>query len=450
MFYTLNDNFALRSYSNKPFAILNKKRNQLTELSEFVFEALKLCDGSNDLAELPVYKKLLDHNIIKVLNEKKDPNLDYKKYNNKYVASAMWTITENCNLRCKHCFVIDKEKKCVEPTTQECFDIIDQFKECGVRSVTLFGGEPLVRKDFWDIVDYLTKQGISLSYIYTNATLVDENFLAKMKQRNLNPVFYVSFDGIGYHDFVRNHKGAEKEALEKIKLITSKGFKVICTLSLFDENAETILETVDVLSNIGVAIMRVQPIFPSKTWLRTGYKSISNEKYVKVGLDVLKKFCNEKLPMGISFLGWYGATKDGIKLPIDKDSHEKTTTCNFWKNSIFITAQGKVTPCPMIDFDKIFDPDKITEKPLKEILDEKKYLDIVNIDLEDINTDEKCTSCQWHSNCQNRGKTCLASTYFRTGSLKSRNHKAICAFFHTYAKEYEKVAKEYIESVASK
>lgn len=448
MYYKLRNHLELRSYSNKPFVILNKNTKNIFEVSQLVFEALKLCDGSNDLANLPVYEKLLKHDIIEINDEKKVPYLDYKKYDNRYF-SAGWAITKNCNFRCKHCFVTNGEKKEFEEfSTQECFRVIDQLKSCGINFVTFFGGEPLVRKDFWQIVDYMLEQGIVLSAVYTNASLIDEEFLNKFKDRNMCPMFHISFDGIGYHDFVRNRVGAEKEVIEKMKLIVSKGFGIVCTMSVFKENLQSIFDTIELLSDIGVNILRVQPILPTANWLHTGCNFVTSDDIFKCGLDVLKKFCDKPLDMNIIFFSWFSATKDKIALALSEDSIPEFLTCSFWRSSIFITSEGKVVPCPMIDFDKCFDADDIRQKSLHDILISKKYLDLVDIDLKVMGNKEKCDNCTVKARCKHKTEVCLAPSFFRTGSLKLRDSHSTCDFMLKYVDDYQRLARAYNDSVA--
>lgn len=450
MFYTLKSNLELRSYDNKPFVIFNKETKNIFEVSQLSFEALKLCDGSNDLASLPIYEKLLKYGIIECVREKQVPHLDYKKYDNRYF-SAGWSLTRNCNFRCKHCFVKnDEQANYKEFTTQECFRIIDQLKSCGINLVGFFGGEPFIRKDFWQIVDYMLKQDIIFTGVYTNASLVDDALLKKLEERNLNPTFFISFDGVGYHDFMRNRVGAEKEVLEKMRLIASKGFKIICIMSAFKENLSSIFQTIDVLSDVGVDTLQVQPVLPSNNWLRRGYDFVTNDDMLKCGLEVLKKFCSGQIDMNITFVSRYSATKSHIDFLINEDVNTKQLTCDFWRNSIFITPEGKVVPCPMINFDNIFDADVITEKPLQQILNAKKYLDLVDIDLEAIKIKDNCNTCNAKSKCMHRDQICLAPSYFTTGGLKSMDPQSTCDFMQKYVDEYERLAQAYNQAVASK
>jgi len=97
------------------------------------------------------------------------------------------------------------------PTHEQLMDVVEQLAECGVCSVGITGGEPLVRKDFLDIIDALVEREIAVSTIYTNGWLVDEVLLDELEKRGVRAGFQLSFDGVGCHDFLRGVSGAEEK-----------------------------------------------------------------------------------------------------------------------------------------------------------------------------------------------------------------------------------------------
>ncbi|RMF93792.1 MAG: radical SAM protein [Candidatus Schekmanbacteria bacterium] len=87
-------------------------------------------------------------------------------------------ITSRCNLNCLHCYInspIDNAKKEErgELTTEEIFKILDSIAEEGCLWLLLTGGEPLLRKDFFEIYNYAKKKGFLIT-LFTNGTLIDE------------------------------------------------------------------------------------------------------------------------------------------------------------------------------------------------------------------------------------------------------------------------------------
>ncbi|GHV91013.1 hypothetical protein AGMMS50268_15160 [Spirochaetia bacterium] len=95
------------------------------------------------------------------------------------------------------CVFLTEEQREFIVDTQTCLGIIDQMTEAEVFGVSFTGGEPLTRKDFWELTDACLERGIWLQNIYTNGILVDDAFLDKLEERNLKPRFIISFDGVG-------------------------------------------------------------------------------------------------------------------------------------------------------------------------------------------------------------------------------------------------------------
>ena len=84
-------------------------------------------------------------------------------------------LTARCNLACRHCYINlpagDKTAKANELTAVEIERIAGEAVSLGAVWCLLTGGEPLLRKDFFDVYTALRKKGLLVS-VYTNATLV--------------------------------------------------------------------------------------------------------------------------------------------------------------------------------------------------------------------------------------------------------------------------------------
>ena len=93
-----------------------------------------------------------------------------------------WELTRNCNLSCVHCRA---SAACGphgdELTTDECKDIIDSILAFSSPTVILTGGEPLLREDIFDIIEYGNAKGLRL-VIAINGTLLDRERALKLKE----------------------------------------------------------------------------------------------------------------------------------------------------------------------------------------------------------------------------------------------------------------------------
>jgi len=129
----------------------------------------------------------------------------------------VWNFTKQCNLRCKHCYEnAGLKPESDELTTEEAKQAIDEFEEAGVVALSFSGGEPLMRKDFFEVAKYAAEREFYVS-VASNGTLITEKAAQKMKDAGVQYV-EVSLDGFEKtHDEFRGIPGAWKRAVEGIK-----------------------------------------------------------------------------------------------------------------------------------------------------------------------------------------------------------------------------------------
>jgi MoaA/NifB/PqqE/SkfB family radical SAM enzyme len=107
----------------------------------------------------------------------------------------VWNITHACNLACQHCYQNARHKPAAdELTTDEKLNLIDQMGEEFVPFLALAGGEPLVLRDLWKVLERCTQRGLHLT-LATNGTMLTPEMCARLKAANVNYV-EVSLDSL--------------------------------------------------------------------------------------------------------------------------------------------------------------------------------------------------------------------------------------------------------------
>ena len=139
---------------------------------------------------------------------------------------VVWNCTRSCNLRCIHCY---SHSKCEayegELTTEEGKKLIDDLAEFRAPVILFSGGEPLMRKDLFDLVAYAAMRGLR-AVISTNGTLITESVASQLKNLQLSYVG-VSLDGTEkVNDAFRGREGAYQRALSGIRACLRAGLKV--------------------------------------------------------------------------------------------------------------------------------------------------------------------------------------------------------------------------------
>jgi mycofactocin radical SAM maturase len=106
--------------------------------------------------------------------------------------NVTWEVTYTCNLSCIHCLSDSGRRRAGELTTDEAQAAIDQMAALKVFQFNIGGGEPFMRPDFLDLMDYAHERGI-VTCISTNGTLIDHK-VAERLDKHLVYV-QVSLDG---------------------------------------------------------------------------------------------------------------------------------------------------------------------------------------------------------------------------------------------------------------
>jgi len=130
---------------------------------------------------------------------------------------VVWNFTYKCNLHCKHCYSEAGNSSKTELSTAEAMKVVDQLADFGVTSLAFSGGEPLIRKDFFEVARHAVDAGLYVS-LATNGTLLNKENVRKLKEIGLHYV-EVSLDGANAttHDFFRGKDGAYDQTMQGLK-----------------------------------------------------------------------------------------------------------------------------------------------------------------------------------------------------------------------------------------
>ncbi len=136
-------------------------------------------------------------------------------------AIAIWNFTNRCNLSCLHCYSKANLDDIDTLTTQKILNTLPELKDNGIKFIIFSGGEPLTRRDIFDIAEHCRELGI-ITYLSTNGLYVKKG----NAQRILDTFNYIgiSIDGSEeIHDRFRGLKGSFRESIKAIDLLNSYG-----------------------------------------------------------------------------------------------------------------------------------------------------------------------------------------------------------------------------------
>ncbi len=160
----------------------------------------------------------------------------------------IWNFTNRCNLLCHHCYSKADANGTDSLTFEQICQTIPSMKNAGVKFVIFSGGEPLIRKDIFDIAGEMKKAGI-MTYLSTNGMYISEKN-AKQIVDTFNYIG-VSIDGTEeVHDYFRAQKGSYKKAIEGIKHIQNAGGNAGIRFTLTNETKESFYKMFDLVEDL--------------------------------------------------------------------------------------------------------------------------------------------------------------------------------------------------------
>jgi len=164
----------------------------------------------------------------------------------------VWNFTYSCNLRCKHCYE-DAGSYRSELTTDQAYTAIDKLSRnatVGLPSLSISGGEPLLRKDFFEVATYAKKK-IPYISIATNGTLLTKDNVKKIKEVGIDYV-EISLDGISKeaHESFRMVSGCFEKTMEGIRNCLDDKLDVCIASTAHKDNLKEIPKIIELAEEL--------------------------------------------------------------------------------------------------------------------------------------------------------------------------------------------------------
>lgn len=157
--------------------------------------------------------------------------------------TAVIELTSRCNHACIFCscpWEFDKDYKNTELPKETWFEVIKTYIQNGVEHITFTGGEPLMRDDLLDIVEFAKKQGISVGVI-SNGRKIDKDFLNRIK--NLDILLSISVPGL---ETFKEHTGIDniEHVLNIFKECKELGIRTVANIAVTKKNLPELYENI--------------------------------------------------------------------------------------------------------------------------------------------------------------------------------------------------------------
>lgn len=444
MKYILNEPWSLRGWKNKPFCLCDftspAEPLEISEADKDFLSSPFEYDGGNQTID-----RMIDAGMLRPAAEGEalDEDRQYRNYGCLHFSSVIFSITGKCNYNCLHCSVNAPESPLGEFSFERIEELLDEMKDCGLKNIVLIGGEPLVRRDFMQIVDAVLQRGMFVVQIFTNGSLVNDALLDELDKRNISPTFMISFDGVGYHDIMRGVKGAEERFYRCVDLLRKRGFRVTCNMCFTRDSIVSIWDTIETLAARGVESLTVYPPVESGLW-KDRYKEMGatlDQMYDEYA-NVFEKYVAADYPMDLIVYGlisFIRSQRKYVMLPSWSYRPERaavTPVCRVYRRELNISPDGILSPCYAIMADEYIKnnmPD-INKMPLRQALTDSAFTRIIELTSQDIaDHNPKCRSCEYSTMC---GGGCRMSAFEKTGDLLAYDPQMCYFFEHGFPEKF--------------
>jgi mycofactocin biosynthetic radical S-adenosylmethionine protein MftC len=247
-----------------------------------------------------------------------------------------WELTYACNLACVHCLSSSGRRDPRELSTAECMAVIDELERMQVFYVNVGGGEPTVRRDFWELVDYAVEHHVGVKFS-TNGSRITPAVAARIASTNYVDV-QVSLDGAtaAVNDRVRG-PGSYATAIRAMENLADAGFEGFKLSVVVTRENVSQLDAFKELADRFGAQLRLTRLRPSgrgaDVW-DTLHPTASQQRELYEWLLAH----GERVLTGDSFfhLGGYGSALPGLNL------------CGAGRVVCLIDPIGDVYACPFV------------------------------------------------------------------------------------------------------
>ena len=276
--------------------------------------------------------------------------------------SFQWHITDECDQRCKHCYIFaENTGKCpdrmtrpqMEAVLKNCRDFCDTFGRQPYFYLT--GGDPILHPEFWTLMEMFKAEQIPFTIMGNPFHLTDEVCQRLHECGCLR--YQLSIDGLEEtHDWFRK-PGSYKTTLEKVAMLNKAGIRSIIMTTVSGKNIDEVPAIIDAVVAAGAKVYAFARYCPT-----SGEKenSISPQRYRKLLEDCDKIFRNYEAAGYDTYFNrkdhlWtlYDYEMGRFQIPEDAEPDMIYGGCNCGNGHLTILPTGEVYACRRVQNSRV-------------------------------------------------------------------------------------------------
>ena len=257
-----------------------------------------------------------------------------------------WNTTNQCNMLCEHCYRDAGAKADEELDTEEGKALLEEIAKAGFKIMIFSGGEPFMRSDIIELVDYASKLGLRPVF-GTNGTLITLEIAKQLKEVGAMGVG-ISLDSMDKerHDKLRVYQGAWEQAVQGMINCREAGLPFQIHTTVMDWNQHEIESITDFAVEMGAVAHHIFFLVPTGRAKNIEEESLRAEEYESLLTRIMKKQQQVKIELKPTCAPQFMriAKEMGMDLRFGRGCLAGTSYC-------IIGPKGKVQPCAYMDME---------------------------------------------------------------------------------------------------
>jgi Fe-coproporphyrin III synthase len=334
-----------------------------------------------------------------------------KAFDNYGLSSILWNVTYECGLKCKHCYVGETKKAENELNTLQAQTLISKIGDMGIPLLFMTGGEPLLRKDTFDLLSSCKDYGIT-TVLSSNGLLIDGEKARKLKENDVHFLAVSVYGPPAKHDEIVGIEGSYNKLMKNVQECINQEINICFKTVVSSYTYDNIPYIVDKGIELGVKsfyfcdLLETGRAKSAHSWRvpQDKWQTLADYLFSKVIVDGEAEIDLGGCPSMASLAIEYFKEKKNVDHAIKR--LESLSACPIGRGPIGISAKGDILPC-------IFMQNFSIGNILKDDLRTVRFNPLMQSIAAKNNLKGICGECKYKKLCGG----CRAKAFIQTGDI---------------------------------
>ena len=313
------------------------------------------------------------------------------------VSEVIWNITNECNLKCRHCYVdAGLERPSNELSKEEAIRLANEIGELGVPLLFLTGGEPFLRKDLFDVLSVIKDYDVKV-VLSTGGHVLNREAIKKIAKYRIRYLAVPIYGPEEFHDIYVGVKGAFNKVVEAVEMAKKEGIEVCVKTLIAKETLRYARYVIEISKQLGSKIVYLCDLINVGRASRKYHERVERVEWRRLASYMLEEaLSNEDMEFDIgahpSLAPYIVKKLEEIGCNTDKVLKRLKTrsVCPVGRGLIAINASGDFLPCNFIQEFKVGNFRNMSLREAANVLSELGSRDKLK---------GKCGSCTYRDIC---------------------------------------------------